>query len=613
MVRSRARFCWRWCRRRRDTRWRCSSWTCSSTPTWGSTRSSEWRSSRRCRTGCPGRRRWARSSSARSAPSARSPSSSTARRRTLPCPAPGRMATSRPSRSATDIPTPPHCRPPVRCWRWCRRRRGTRWRCSSWTCSSTPTWGSTRSSGWRSSRRCRTGCPGAPAVGPEQLGSLRTLRQIAEFLDGPASDTPLPRAGSNGHVAAGPLGNGHPHAAVPAAGPPAADVLLEVVAEKTGYPVEMLELDMQLDADLGIDSIKRVEILSAMQDRLPGAPAVGPEQLGSLRTLRQIAEFLDAGGRQVPSREVSSSAAGALEPNSLDAGLTARPGVHLSRLVPRAVSLADHENRERLAISPGTEIWLTDDGSPLTAAVRSILTRRGHHVRVIPMTEDALPEHGDRVAGLIVLAPAEGVEPSFVKRAFRLIRTAGPSLRSHGSRGGAALMAVSRLDGSFGVEGLPGSDRPRGRGPGRPGQDRAARMDRGRVQGGRSRQALQLVRVRRRADRRRDDPPWPGGSGHDRDGAASARAHCHGVSGREWAPRASASKKATWSSSREAHGGSRPRSRSHWRRLTGPGSSCWAGRRSLKRSPAGSPRSRAMRPSGGHSAIEATGRVRPRP
>ncbi|MEA3465142.1 MAG: beta-ketoacyl synthase N-terminal-like domain-containing protein, partial [Thermodesulfobacteriota bacterium] len=39
--------------------------------------------------------------------------------------------------------------------------------------------------------------------------------------------------------------------------------LLEVVAEKTGYPQEMLELDMSLDADLGIDSIKRVEILSA--------------------------------------------------------------------------------------------------------------------------------------------------------------------------------------------------------------------------------------------------------------------------------------------------------------------------------------------------------------
>ena len=106
----------------------------------------------------------------------------------------------------------------------------------------------------------------------------------------------------------------NPHVAVPAAGPPAADVLLEVVSEKTGYPVEMLELDMQLDADLGIDSIKRVEILSAMQDRMPGAPAVGPEQLGSLRTLRQIAEFLDGPASDTPLPRAGSNGHVAAEP-----------------------------------------------------------------------------------------------------------------------------------------------------------------------------------------------------------------------------------------------------------------------------------------------------------
>ncbi len=53
-----------------------------------------------------------------------------------------------------------------------------------------------------------------------------------------------------------------------------------------------LDLDMQLDADLGIDSIKRVEILSALQDRLTGLPALKPEQLGSFRTLRAIVDFI---------------------------------------------------------------------------------------------------------------------------------------------------------------------------------------------------------------------------------------------------------------------------------------------------------------------------------
>ena len=73
----------------------------------------------------------------------------------------------------------------------------------------------------------------------------------------------------------------------------ATPILLAVVAEKTGYPVEMLELTMGLDSDLGIDSIKRVEILSALQEKLPDAPVVKPEHLGELTTLGHIADFLN--------------------------------------------------------------------------------------------------------------------------------------------------------------------------------------------------------------------------------------------------------------------------------------------------------------------------------
>jgi acyl transferase domain-containing protein/acyl carrier protein len=68
--------------------------------------------------------------------------------------------------------------------------------------------------------------------------------------------------------------------------------LLEVIGEKTGYPAEMLELDMDMEADLGIDSIKRVEILSAMQERFPDAPQANPEDLAELRTLGQIIESM---------------------------------------------------------------------------------------------------------------------------------------------------------------------------------------------------------------------------------------------------------------------------------------------------------------------------------
>ncbi|KLL09504.1 hypothetical protein FrCorBMG51_24465, partial [Protofrankia coriariae] len=68
--------------------------------------------------------------------------------------------------------------------------------------------------------------------------------------------------------------------------------LVGVVAERTGYPAEMIDTGMDLEADLGVDSIKRVQILGAVQERFPQVPSVGPELLGELRTLEHIIDFL---------------------------------------------------------------------------------------------------------------------------------------------------------------------------------------------------------------------------------------------------------------------------------------------------------------------------------
>ncbi|NEP43647.1 MAG: hypothetical protein F6K35_32250 [Okeania sp. SIO2H7] len=52
-------------------------------------------------------------------------------------------------------------------------------------------------------------------------------------------------------------------------------ILVSLVSDRTGYPAEMLGLEQDLEAELGIDSIKRVEILGALQKQLPGAFANG--------------------------------------------------------------------------------------------------------------------------------------------------------------------------------------------------------------------------------------------------------------------------------------------------------------------------------------------------
>ena len=199
----------------------------------------------------------------------------------------------------------------------------------------------------------------------------------------------------------------------------------------------MLEMEMQLDADLGIDSIKRVEILSAIQDRLPHAPAVKPEHLGTLRTLRQIAGFLEEPQQPAPVEPIPRNAA------------------RLTCLVPRAMPLAHADRRKQIRQShPQGAVWLADDGTALTGAIRGRLQRLGHSVRVIRPSEPELPAPGETLSGLIVLAPQAVQGSSWIKDVFRLVQTAATALRRAGSLGGASFLTVSRLDGSFGLSGL---------------------------------------------------------------------------------------------------------------------------------------------------------------
>ena len=98
-----------------------------------------------------------------------------------------------------------------------------------------------------------------------------------------------------------PVGRGSPRrsARVAAAAREPAGILatlLVVVAEKTGYPVDLLRPEMALEADLGIDSVKRVEILSALEERLPALAQLEPAALTEMRTLGDIVSRLDAAG-----------------------------------------------------------------------------------------------------------------------------------------------------------------------------------------------------------------------------------------------------------------------------------------------------------------------------
>ena len=138
-----------------------------------------------------------------------------------------------------------------------------------------------------------------PKPDPESLAELSTLAQIIAFMQGGSSPAPsaVPPATV---VEQQPAPLAAAQLVVTAPAPEAVRVdsvdlkeaVLQVVSEKTGYPQEMLDLAMDMEADLGIDSIKRVEILGALQAKYPDLPKPEPESLAEMRTLGHIIDFL---------------------------------------------------------------------------------------------------------------------------------------------------------------------------------------------------------------------------------------------------------------------------------------------------------------------------------
>lgn len=168
-----------------------------------------------------------------------------------------------------------------------------------------------------------------------------------------------------------------------------ADAVLAVVAEKTGYPVEMLDVSLQLETDLGIDSIKRVEILSALRRRVPGLPDVDAAELGTLRSLGEIVDRLDG----VPSSSQTS-----LQVRPVDDDVGDRPGADLGAAAGNAAGDAgdaagdagDGVLRREVRLSPLPPVdvlvdcWaahpvalLVDRGGPDGTALEERLTAAG--------------------------------------------------------------------------------------------------------------------------------------------------------------------------------------------------------------------------------------------
>merc|ERR1719326_2042191 len=85
----------------------------------------------------------------------------------------------------------------------------------------------------------------------------------------------------------------------------ATQCVIRVLAEKTGYEEDMIEMDMALETELGVDSIKRVEILSDVQKEL----GVEAKDVAALSRTQTVGEVVDAMLAEIASAGMGGGAA----------------------------------------------------------------------------------------------------------------------------------------------------------------------------------------------------------------------------------------------------------------------------------------------------------------
>ncbi len=288
-------------------------------------------------------------------------------------------------------------------------------------------------------RRIRSTAMTQPAPGRDQaiVDFLRTTRELVaaqrEVMLGYLGRAPGPAPAPVPVVLEEPQPQPEPE---PVAETPA-DVLgtvIVVISERTGYPAEMIAGDLDLEADLSIDSIKRTEIAGTLLARL-GLPADDrTDQLSRDRTANSLTAHLESWLNPTPAAEVPTRYRLERVPVPLDPDPT--------RLRGKSVAAPDDAVRAAFAAA-GAEVVSGD--ADITVLFARDLTEVFTRLKELRGTVLVAAEP-DTVPGLRSLVRSAALERDGVTRLVEVMQdvakvlvdealSAGPSVVGHDESG----------------------------------------------------------------------------------------------------------------------------------------------------------------------------------
>lgn len=255
----------------------------------------------------------------------------------------------------------------------------------------------------------------------EKLASVKTLNGLIEWIED------LAKAGQ-GQASAPVQQQVQSTQSMPVATPAPAAVsmedikalLLETVSEKTGYPTDMLGLDLDLEADLSIDSIKRMEIIGSLRDKLNISGSIEDaedtiEKLASVKTLNGLIGWIEelANGSKAEEASAQLQSQSQTTPASVETSKTIaddliRMGFELEEKIL---------NSEKILID-GKHFALTDDGGEYAESIKAVMEMNGAVVDLIKGDEDLT-----QYDGLVILNSSASPRKYSIKEVFNMIKS----------------------------------------------------------------------------------------------------------------------------------------------------------------------------------------------
>jgi acyl transferase domain-containing protein/NAD(P)-dependent dehydrogenase (short-subunit alcohol dehydrogenase family)/acyl carrier protein len=254
---------------------------------------------------------------------------------------------------------------------------------------------------------------GIPRIDDLKLRDYPTMRHVIGFVREHRPDLAAAPVAAPAPVAASAPAAPAPAAAPAAVSDPVAEKVLAIVADKTGYPTEMLDLDLDLEADLGVDTVKQAETFAAVREAF-GIPRIEDLKLRDYPTLRHVIGFvrehrpdLAAGGAvgaaavaEAPASAASAETVASSEPVIYDVSEADRA----PRRVPTPVLRPPLELCKATGVNlEGSRVVVMFDRGGVGRSLASRLEKRGAQVLGIEA-----PPADEEIDGLIQGFLSEG-------------------------------------------------------------------------------------------------------------------------------------------------------------------------------------------------------------